>query len=317
MAFAVYRLNEFDMISEFNINTDGLDEHSGFSYARKIKGLRSLTFTNGLNLILGQNGSGKSTLAKLIAAGCWADKAGFPHLTKLSVMNRTRTDGQMRLSAIKVVHDGQVLYADAANQSDPETDVGKFLRQFTARELMRISHGERTLTNMGTAFSLLQQIVQPERFRDLRALVDQRLRRFKKAPPESKIQELQEQELEKLAADGLRPFKVFPPAVEEPVDLLLSKAKANFKAQLAPGKPTLLLDEPDRSLSISVQGRLWAMICDARVRATYQIIVVSHSFFALEAAQLLKGANVIEMSPNFVRNSVAQVDNFRQYLTRE
>lgn len=70
---------------------------------------------------------------------------------------------------------------------------------------------------------------------------------------------------------------------------------AHVKTLPRTGPPTLLLDEPDRSLSIPNTVGLWCGFLP-RLAKTCQVVVASHSPFALD----VPGANVIEMHEGYL-----------------
>lgn len=71
---------------------------------------------------------------------------------------------------------------------------------------------------------------------------------------------------------------------------------------LSPEKPTILLDEPDTTLSLPLQAKLWHLLTHKNVRQRYQIIVATHSVFPflLLRRGVLKRAHFVEMVPGYV-----------------
>lgn len=61
------------------------------------------------------------------------------------------------------------------------------------------------------------------------------------------------------------------------------------------GQPSLLLDEPEANCSLVWQARLWTLLSRPEVAAKFQIIVASHSAFALGIAH----AHYIDTAPGF------------------
>lgn len=62
-----------------------------------------------------------------------------------------------------------------------------------------------------------------------------------------------------------------------------------LEATILKGKPTLVFDEPTRSLDIEQEVKFWELV--QQYSEFYQIIVVTHSLMALD----IKGANYIEL----------------------
>lgn len=63
-------------------------------------------------------------------------------------------------------------------------------------------------------------------------------------------------------------------------------------------RPTMILDEPDRSLSLEMQALLWTSLIPRFVQAGYQVIAASHSPFCLAKQP---GKNVIPVSRGYDR----------------
>lgn len=61
------------------------------------------------------------------------------------------------------------------------------------------------------------------------------------------------------------------------------------------GVPSVLMDEPDRGLSLVNQARFWARISEVPITRV-QLVISTHSVFAMGAAN----ANIIELTPGFI-----------------
>lgn len=73
-------------------------------------------------------------------------------------------------------------------------------------------------------------------------------------------------------------------------------AVATFlKGTLPEGPPSILLDEPDRSIAMKIQAGLWQNLA-LKHCARSQVIAASHSPFALN----LPGAHYIDMVPGYL-----------------
>ena len=73
----------------------------------------------------------------------------------------------------------------------------------------------------------------------------------------------------------------------------LDDVTQELTAKIPVGPPTILLDEPDRSLSLPNQKQLWAGL--PRLAKKTQIIVATHSSFALN----VPGATYVELTPGY------------------
>lgn len=71
--------------------------------------------------------------------------------------------------------------------------------------------------------------------------------------------------------------------------------KEMLKASIAKGQQTILLDEPESGLALHVQSNLWMMMERGAQTHNLQIIVATHSPFALATL-----ANYIELQPGYL-----------------
>jgi predicted ATPase len=81
-------------------------------------------------------------------------------------------------------------------------------------------------------------------------------------------------------------------------------ALALLKATIPVGQQTLIFDEPESGLGIPVQGNLFGILHEAAKKNNFQLIVATHSAFALG----LPRCNFIEMSPDYLANSQAAIE---------
>jgi predicted ATPase len=80
-------------------------------------------------------------------------------------------------------------------------------------------------------------------------------------------------------------------------------ALALLKATIPVGQQTLIFDEPESGLGLPVQGNLFSILHEAAKKNNFQLIVATHSAFALG----LPNCNFIEMSPDYLANSLAAI----------
>lgn len=62
---------------------------------------------------------------------------------------------------------------------------------------------------------------------------------------------------------------------------------------------TVLLDEPDRSMDLEIQAKFWEVGIPKLVSAGFQVVVATHSPFALFVASCCPGAKLIDMDPGY------------------
>lgn len=76
-----------------------------------------------------------------------------------------------------------------------------------------------------------------------------------------------------------------------------------------PKTPVLLMDEPDRALSVAEQEAFWPEMCVLADDLKLQVIAVTHNPFALG----LPGVNYIETAPDYIRTAT---DAYSRLTTR-
>lgn len=249
-----------------HISLSGLKKSAQFSYAQEVpffKGRRRLDFKPGLNVLVGPNGCGKSTVLKILAESMCALQGGVSAVTETAVhqgidMGRGSTGMRDKLG-LKVAHDGQpVMFCD------PRQTVGllagafddDFFDQGVAETLARGSHGQTALRRMGGALAIVHG----------KAVFPASVRRTMSASN---------------------------------VNSMWQEALALLDKRLVPtvprGQASLLLDEPEANYSVQWQARLWEMLAQPVVAKRFQIIVASHSVFAMG----IPHANYIDFVPGF------------------
>lgn len=81
---------------------------------------------------------------------------------------------------------------------------------------------------------------------------------------------------------------------------------ASFIPSIDKGQPTIIIDEPESGLSPIAQSNLWNLLTHPKVTEKYQIIVATHSPFALSENP---DYNLIEMSEGYAANNLAIFKN--------
>lgn len=85
-----------------------------------------------------------------------------------------------------------------------------------------------------------------------------------------------------------------------------------LKPQIEIGQQTIILDEPESGVAIHVQQKLWQMIEKGAKEQNLQIIVATHSPFALAC-----NANFIELHPGYVEMSKLYIQALGQELEKD
>lgn len=242
----------------------------------------SWTFKPGLNILWGKNGSGKSTLIKAMARLMHCEQAGRSVVTQHSkgefcAYDRKDLKTPDLREVMQLEHDGQgVNYFDPGNAVGLVGGMAGFDYDFTGEGLKNIALRKASAGQVTSA-----------RADDLVGSVIERRVNTK--------------------VDIRAPFQTGKSGVwsdEEPLAHFL-------KGNIPKGQPTVLLDEPARSLDIPAQAQMWGFI--RAYQDEIQFIVASHSLFALE----IPGANYIELSPGYLTTSLHHKKALATWAERE
>lgn len=233
------------------IDFKGLRQSALFGYAADtafFKGKRKIEFKPGLNILYGPNGCGKSTILKILADTMCAAQCGISMVTQTAVSG-TVDLGQKQQDKIgvRVVHDGQpVMFCD------PRTTVGlrmgSFDDDFFSKGVGEIttqrkkSHGQASASRLESVLAVLTG----------------------KAPAPGKIG----RKFTKAGANDL-----WGGAIDV--------VEARMRGECAAGQFSVLLDEPEANFSLRWQHSLWNLLSQQSVHERVQVIVASHSPFAL------------------------------------
>jgi ABC-type multidrug transport system ATPase subunit len=185
---------------------------------------RKFEFKPGLNVIWGRNGAGKSTIIQLLANLFHCHQAGVPVVTATSIQDLF-SNSEDPTKSIKVCHDGQgVRYFDPSMQVGVVGGGAAFDWDFgpegVANYLFRGSAGQVTL------------------------------KRFNKVL-ESLVRRTTSPEVE---------YKVTSGKVNSLWESRLQIVGTFLKGSGEVGQPTILLDEPERSLDLNHQPAIWRIL---------------------------------------------------------
>ena len=223
---------------------------------------RKFEFKPGLNVIWGRNGAGKSTIIQLLANLFHCHQAGVPVVTQNSIQDLFSRSEEDFTKSIKVSHDGQgVRYFDPSMQIGVVGGGAAFDWDFgvegVANYMFRGSAGQVTLKRFD---KVLESLVR------------------RTTPP--KVE-----------------YKITSGKVNSLWEDRLKIANTFLKGSGKVGQPTILLDEPERSLDLNYQPAIWRLL--RSFAPTTQFIVASHSLFALRIPE----ANYIELGSDYLKGS--------------
>jgi len=227
-----------------------------WSEVEQLKGLKSIKFDPGLNVLVGPNGSGKSTILMALARMLHCAQGDVQVVTQTSVIDICGPGlGSKIMKGVMPVHDGLPVM-----HFDPSKTVGLFGGSFDwdfgmegiQNTMAKGSAGQTTLIRFDRVGAVLLGHKEPEGVE------------WKHTP----YKDTTKNQIEKILAG-------------KPI-----KGKKS--------RPTLLLDEPTRSLDMRYQMGVWVNIARA-AQKRLQIIVAAHSPLAL----LIPGANIIEMEKGY------------------
>lgn len=257
-------------------------------------------FQPGLNIVFGGNGSGKSSLLQMLALSLAAKQGGSSVVTSSWVSEVFGYTGASCRLPCDVTHDGQPLMFMDARASEGLI-AGSFDDDFfemgLANTLTKGSTGELVISRLNR---LLEVLVAPPEASDTgNPSCDGEAGKRKGTT----LKDLSRKEGRKsLVPSG------FPEKIEWRIPLKGSSASvqdridgvaALLRAKCDKGPRTLIFDEPESGFSLPWQAALWQNIFSKVDPTRFQVIVATHSPFALH----IPGARYIELTPGYLRQS--------------
>lgn len=241
-------------------------------------GARTFKFTDGVNIIFGQNGCGKSVLMDTIARYLSiADGRGWttfltPHDVAGWNFDKKIKDylgvieSNKKHGFIKMDWDGVPAYKSEVQRDEMQMLTN--LMQGGAREELSLSEAIALKTSNGSSGEKVNHFL-------------------------SRLLKMQTPDIAKFYGRGNDTWKFYGEMLPEYIKNLPRD-----------GKPTLLMDEPDKSLDFATQRIFWEKFVD-ELSKKYQVIIVTHSVFALARIgdNIIDKDNYFQKSREFVKKA--------------
>jgi len=240
---------------------------------------RVFKFTPGINILFGPNGCGKSTIIKTLKAYCGIQKGGWTQINDPTAIGTTSTSLGFPMAYAKFAP-GEC-YASVGWTGNPTFFNDGDIKVSETFFFENVGQSEDGITTEREQMEALMKKPSSGQYRIDRL---------------NKVLNL----------------ITTPPVVENIPDRISRAGNQSFAEREKQylhslgqtGPLTILLDEPERSLSLPKQKQL---LCEAipKQMGNLQVIIATHSVFALE----IPGVNIIDMEPGYV-NVCKEILNF-------
>lgn len=290
-----------------------VEKPSQVAWADKVEYLQrnpTTQFKPGLNILYGANGSGKSTLLKMLALSLAAEQGGTSVVTHSWVSDMLGIRGDGPQLNFEVVHDGQpAMFFDARAK---EGLVGgsfddDFFNLGIFNTMAKGSTGQLGLHRISRMLNVLTGEAERAAQEDGRKKANARAPKGaaadgKKPRTSSSFKRKAAGEKHELIPNGFPQsieWKIHRGASNETWTRRFAQIDALLAAKAPTGPKTLLFDEPESGYAMGWQAGLWKNIFSQVNPQEFQLIVATHSPFALR----IPGANYIEMSPGYLQEA--------------
>jgi len=254
----------------------------------KLKNRVSIKFKPGLNILWGPNGTGKTTVIEALSRTLCCSQGGRQLLSVNALSDQFSLGAQRKFE--RTLPEG-LTYQEKWERWKEVPEIERQLMVFKNRFSVTydgqvVAYSGRAVGLVGGSFDddFFQEGIRNVMFRGSAGQTTMmRLGATLKAMIEGEIPPLQDK-------------------VTGQANSLWGARAAILKEKLAPslekGQPTILMDEPDRSLDIPTQRAFWGLMARAAKSEKVQIIVATHSIFALRMAP--EGSNWIEFQDGYL-----------------
>lgn len=271
------------------------------------------TFKPGLNIIFGPNGSGKSTLLKMLGTTLAAIQGGRSVVTDSWMRDLFGFSEDRIKLPCAVVHDGQpIRYFDA--RAKEGLVGGGFDDDFMMLGVMNIMNkGSTGQLTMHRVEGMLKSLMEPAKPEDSKPAAEKPAKTTKKPAARSRKAasvERKESSFENPFLSAEHPSDIQWKVMRKGANSVWAERIKLVDAMLAPkcakGPQTLLFDEPESGFNLDWQARVWLNVLSKVDPARHQVIVATHSPFALG----MPNANYIEMEPGSIDHALSLLRMF-------
>ena len=253
------------MISEVIIKNSSKSPIRHLDSIDALKSGTKITFTDGINIVVGKNGSGKSTLLELISQYCLCKDAIYSNLEStphhlFSIVSKKKKDF---LNGVDIKAD----YKDAIFRLRPKSDYGydeqdsSFEAFASYATSISSSVGEQTIIALNSLFKVMfSGEVKPFPIKEIEAMI-------------GNVNEVWESRF----SDLLNYYK---------------------RNRIKSGKVTCIMDEPDRNLDIDNLEHIYGILSYEHPQV--QIIAVIHNPALIKKLSRLPYINFIELTEGYL-----------------
>lgn len=245
------------MITELQITNPTRAAVSWWKDVPALRDLKTISFKPGLNILWARNGVGKSTVLQVITNLFCCNQIGRPYVTQVALeeyLYRGLNGVEGQPDGVLPIHDGQAILSFNPDRTPGLLYGGShFDYDFMSEGL---SNMQKVSSGQGTLRQLTQQMGT--------------------------------------YVTGKTPWpeiywKMETKSTYDVLQARIDFLNSVFEPKIPVGPKTLIMDEPEKCLDIDNAEHMWRGI--RKWSETHQIIVASHSMFALG----IEGANYIEL----------------------
>jgi predicted ATPase len=267
----------------------------GFPVDLPFVGKRLYSFNDGINLLFGPNGCGKSTILKTLKGYCAIQTGGWTHPSIPNEIGIGRLGGAdyphcyssytPAKCKATVIWDGTpTIYNDGECSLNKLSYFYNFKKDF-----------DDGITEQSDVIEMLEKTPSSGQYRASK--LNKVLNLIKSGPPEYTEKDFGHFPVKDDKMYSLREFKFW------------KYINALYIQNFGQGKNTVLLDEPERSLSHKKQKELFLKVIPEELNG-YQVIIATHSLYAL----FTPNANIIEMEDGYVEGLTTAIKEIGEFL---